>query len=583
MSKGGCVPGPLGYCTQEFGSGTDLSQEKTDPVLDRVEALRLAAANGDLEVVRSLHQTGVDIRSDSDAALRAAAAQGHLDVLRYLHQNGVDVLARGSETFLLAAAHGHVDVVQYLHQNGMDLRTGTDEVLRLAAAHGHLEIVRYIRENGADLWVQREEMLRLAAANGHLATVRYLHEYGVNLSSVRAGGHALRCAAAGGHGEVVKYLHENGATTADLSHEGRACLEAMTAEIAAAPEIYHPSAFWQEVGTGHARLLSWTGEAHFKRTVNQNFFHFIPTDSGDPRIEHLTRLIPSAEVRTRPEYRLESPDCDPALWTSWLPSYQVFQGDRCLQEELYLRWVRALYEFVLMHDPDGVLLRLQEPLLGNPIRVWRGQKLISQDLAHSAWERSVILAGLPHRESPGSLVIAELGAGYGRLGHVLLASADCRYIVFDIPPALCLSQWYLSNLFPEKRLFRFQPFREFSEVEAELSQADIAFCTANQLEKFPERYFDLFINISSLHEMRREQVDLFLSHMARTTRRLIYLKEYESYRNPYDHIIIEHSDYVLPEGWEVVVERPDILNPDFFELLARPSTGSPRRGEGQPD
>ena len=455
-------------------------------------------------------------------------------------------------------------------------------VLCKAAAAGRVRAVRWLHEIGANLRAYDDAPLRLAAANGRLEVLRYLHQNGVDVPQIAAGAEALRLAAAGGHREAVKYLHENGVVTSDLSHEGCSCLKAMTAELAMAPEIYHPSAFWKEVGAGHTLLLSWTGEANFKRTINQNYFDFIPAGSDAARIAPLMRLPPQEEGGAGPGYRLESPDCDPNLWTSWLPSYQIFKGDRRLQEELYTRLVRTLYEFVLTHDHEGILQRLEEPLLGNPIRLWRGPKLISQDLANSVWERSVILGGLRHRDSARPLVIAELGAGYGRLGHVLLASTDCRYMVFDIPPALYLAQWYLSSLFPERRIFRFRPFDSFSGVEAELREADIAFFTPNQLERFPAAYFDAFINISSLHEMRREQIELFLAQMARTTRRLIYLKEYERYRNPYDDITIERSDYVWPGGWEVSLERPDILNPDFFELLARPSAEPlPSSGKGR--
>jgi putative sugar O-methyltransferase len=559
--------GQLGVVRYLHENGVDLHARAN-------EVLRLAAAHGHLEVVKYLHESGADLRADNDALLRMAASEGHLHVLDYLHENGVELAVQNNAALRAAAAQGHLEVVKYLHQNGVDIHTNEVAALRLAAAHGHLNIIRYLRETGTDLGPHKEELLRLAAANGHLATVQYLHEYGADPRSVEAGGEALRLAAAGGHAAVVKYLHENGAVTTNLSEEGRACIEAMNAEISTAPAIYHPSNFWKEVGAGHTQLLSWTGEANFKRTINQNFFNCIPVDPDDPQIVHLSRLVPQAERKTTPGYRLEGPDCDPGLWTSWLPSYQIFKVDPPVQHELYLRLVRALHEFVLAHDSDGFLQRLEEPTLGNPIRLWRNHTLISQDLANSVWERNVIVSGLASRGLPGSLAIAELGAGYGRLGHVLLATVDCRYMVFDIPPALYVSQWYLSTLFPGKRLFRFRPFREFSEVETELSQADIAFLTANQLEKFPPGYFDVFVNISSLHEMRPEQIGHFLGHMARTSRRLIYLKEYKSYRNPYDAITIGRSDYALPAGWDVALERSDVLNPDFFELLAHPEVNA---------
>jgi hypothetical protein len=55
-----------------------------------------------------------------------------------------------------------------------------------------------------------------------------------------------------------------------------------------------------------------------------------------------------------------------------------------------------------------------------------------------------------------------------------LKTTPCRYFVFDIPPALYLSQWYLTTLFPERRAFEFRHFDTFEEIESELSRAEIA-------------------------------------------------------------------------------------------------------------
>jgi len=548
-----------------------LHQNGADLRAEGDAALRTAAAGGHLETVRFLHQNGADPRADNDAPLRLAAANGHLEMVRFLHQNGADLRAEGDAALRTAAAGGHLETVRFLHQNGADPRADNDAPLRLAAANGHLEMVRFLHQNGADLRAEGDAALRLAAGGGHLETVRFLHQNGANLRDA-SGGEALRCAALNGHGEVVNYLHENGAASTDLTQDGQDCIAAMMAEIFAAPPVYHPSEFWTKVGSGHMRLLFWAGEANFKRTINQNYLNFIPASAEDPRIAHVGRVSLEEANADHPEYRMEAPDCDPNLWVSWHPSYQIFREDPRLQRDLYLRLVHSLYEFVLKHDPEGVLHRLEEPLEGNPIRIWRNDRLISQDLANSVWERNAILSGLLPRDLDGPLLVAELGAGYGRLGHVLVATANWRFMVFDIAPALYLSQWYLAKLFPGKRIFRFRRFREFSEIEADVRQAEIAFFTSNQLEKFPDRFFDVFVNVSSLHEMRLDQISHFLALMARTTRKLIYLREYEQYLNAYDKILVDRANYVLPDDWKIALERPDSLNPGFFELLLRRSS-----------
>jgi putative sugar O-methyltransferase len=110
-------------------------------------------------------------------------------------------------------------------------------------------------------------------------------------------------------------------------------------------------------------------------------------------------------------------------------------------------------------DPQRLLERIEEPELGNPFLVrYRGLR-VSQDLCNSIHELYSILG--PDLSTPmRAPAFAELGAGYGRLGYVLMhAVPGASYTVIDIPPALYLSQRYLTTLFPDVPVFRFRPFR----------------------------------------------------------------------------------------------------------------------------
>src|SRR5262249_7532764 len=128
-----------------------------------------------------------------------------------------------------------------------------------------------------------------------------------------------------------------------------------------------------------------------------------------------------------------------------------------------------------------------------------------------------------------------------------------------------LSQWYLTTLFPQRRAFLFRRFEQFEEIESELSRADLAFFTPNQLAKFPPCYFDVFATISSVHEMRRDQISHYMTLMGRTKRRALYLKQQKDYVNPVDDLVIGRNDYPLPVGWVESHERFDLINPGFFE------------------
>jgi putative sugar O-methyltransferase len=524
-----------------------LGRRAENPSME--EAICEAARQGDLNSVRRLHQNGANLQARNNEPLCLACERGHLDILRYLHEhstmpsalsrdlhrNGIKLTARNSEPLCRACANGHLDVVRYLHQNGVTLNVRNNEPLCGAAAAGHLELVRYIHQNGGDIFARDNEPLRRAAAGGHL--------------------------------EMVRYLHEAGAATKLLSTEARNSVEQMREELSAAPNIYHPSAFWVDMGKVNERVLDWSGEANFKRTLNQNYFNFIPTSPDDARMRRMRRLMRHDGQRVAAQYVVEDPDCDPTLWISCYPGYFIFkEPDRIIKRELYREYLALMYEYALQRDRSGVLETLEEPTLGNPIRVHRNGRLISQDIVNSVRERNSILASTD-ADSNTPFMLAELGAGYGRLGYVMLKTTRCRYFVFDIPPALYISQWYLTTLFPGRRTFRFRRFDAFERIESELSQADIGFFTPNQLAKFPSSYFDVFATISSLHEMRRDQISHYMMLMGRTTKFALYLKQQKDYFNPIDNLVVGKDDYPLPGGWCPKWERFDLTNPGFFERI----------------
>jgi putative sugar O-methyltransferase len=225
------------------------------------------------------------------------------------------------------------------------------------------------------------------------------------------------------------------------------------------------------MGNINQRVLDWSGEANFKRTLNQNYFKFIPTAPDDARMSRMRRLARHLGQSMHAKYVIEDPDCDPTSWISWYPSYYIFkEPDRATKCELYREYLALMYEYALQRDRSGLLATLEEPTLGNPIRVYRNRRLISQDIVNSVRERNSPMEA----DSDTRFMLAELGASYGRPGYVMLKTTRCRYFVFDIPPALYLSQWYLTTLIPERRAFRFRDFEKFGRLEA---KAEIAFFT----------------------------------------------------------------------------------------------------------
>jgi len=121
-----------------------------------------------------------------------------------------------------------------------------------------------------------------------------------------------------------------------------------------------------------------------------------------------------------------------------------------------------LWEYTKTVDKENLLENLDEPIEGNPLRIFYRDKLISQDLCNSILEYYSIMNYIPYNKKK-NLTIAELGGGYGRNAFVFLKARKCKYVLFDIPPALYTCQRYLSSIFPELKIFKFRDFKDYSE------------------------------------------------------------------------------------------------------------------------
>jgi hypothetical protein len=108
--------------------------------------------------------------------------------------------------------------------------------------------------------------------------------------------------------------------------------------------------------------LGWSGEGNFKRTLNQNYFNFIPTASGEPRMVRLRRLVPDFTQNALHRYAIEDPDRDPSFWMSFYPSYYIFKNpDGARKLELYREYLALMYEYALRRDCSGWLLPSTNP------------------------------------------------------------------------------------------------------------------------------------------------------------------------------------------------------------------------------
>jgi putative sugar O-methyltransferase len=368
-----------------------------------------------------------------------------------------------------------------------------------------------------------------------------------------------------GYGQVKEILRKLGniRLAAHYGALGHMRVRQMASELRRAQPIYYPSKFWQDLNQVNTAQLRSEGFRNFKRTLNQNYFNWGPNSLRDNQIRNLLRRWN------------EEPEMTPLLATlegdhRLLNMFNQDMLDSPEKARTYAFFVGLLWWLASKNDSENLTGTLEEPTLGNPLRIRLGGRLISQDLANSIREYNVIQE-FRRTDPKKRFRVAEIGAGYGRLAYVFLSASSCQYLIFDVPPALYVSERYLTAALPQKKVFQFRSFDSFELIEEELRAADVAFFTPNQLALLPPAYVDVSVSISALHEMRREQIDNFLSLMGNITKEVVYLKNWSRWHNDSDGVTIDDTTFVLPRPWKVMLERTDLVQDLFTEkLFVRP-------------
>lgn len=334
-------------------------------------------------------------------------------------------------------------------------------------------------------------------------------------------------------------------------------IELMTTEIDRTDALYRPSDFWKMLNEANVKLIDEDGFENFKRTINLNYFNWMPNSFDNNQLRRLLTLW-SQNPSSLP-LRVTTPA--DRYTKSWEMKNWIETDD---QRRTYAFYVGLLWWYTSSDDPSGLTRVLTEPSLGNPIPTTLDGRPISQDLANSIGEYNAIHSTI---ELPATPVFIEVGAGYGRVAYVCLKARPCRYLIFDIPPALAVSERYLSMVLPDHRVFRFRRFERFEEIADELDGCSFGFFTPNQLALFPSGYADVAIAISALHEMRVAQISNYMELFSRVAKSGVYMKNWKTWHNPVDDIVVDGSLYDPGEGWRLALGREHPVQDLFKEKV----------------
>ena len=236
--------------------------------------------------------------------------------------------------------------------------------------------------------------------------------------------------------------------------------------------IRYSSNYWNWLNHQNITQITQFGYENFKQTVARNYFTWV-VQPDHPYARSIQDLAPKLSVRLPEEEMLKV--------------HSLFTSE---ESWIFNRLTAHFLNYILKIGGGPYLEKLEEPLIGNPPCVSYQGRRVSQDIFNSLLE---YLPVSHHCPLDTFSTIIEIGAGCGRTAFTFITlHPQVKYVIVDFPPALYVSQKYLSGVFPEKKVMKFRPFMQFTEVADEYTQADIVFLMPDQLEKLPDRSGDLF-------------------------------------------------------------------------------------------
>jgi putative sugar O-methyltransferase len=355
-----------------------------------------------------------------------------------------------------------------------------------------------------------------------------------------------------------------------------AVLAKMQADYQQGPPVYHASKFWHKLNALNMAWLETDGIENFKRSINNNYFNWMVTAKSTYFRNMLRHYLkrnarhPLAAVSLFLT-QLDGADRRCRTYTNERAQWSVNR----LRRKTYGIYVRLLHDFVANSDTLGLFDQLEEPIVGNPVTITRNGRRISQDICNSYLEYLYIRMALAD-EFRNVRTLCEIGPGYGRLSYVLwrlAMSRETKIILVDIPPALYVAQWYLREVCANATFFMYRDFESFASVEQAFEAATICFLLPHQLSLLPDRYVDLIVNISSLHEMSVGQINNYYELIDRKAR-YFFTKQWLFWENPEDKMIVPAVIYPKKPSWRLVHARLNPVHSDFFEAVFDVTSGT---------
>jgi putative sugar O-methyltransferase len=228
--------------------------------------------------------------------------------------------------------------------------------------------------------------------------------------------------------------------------------------------------------------------------------------------------------------------------------------------------LHLLYQAIKAKDHHDVLDRVSASPTAKSSVEFEGRR-VSWDLLISI-DTMYSLGELDERVWEEPVVLGDLGAGWGRIGHVAKSvNPQLAYVVLDLPESLLVASSFLPRMLPDETFYTYEQNRAITGFTREelLAAGGVRFCGTQDLDRFADGSIDLFVNVASFQEMTRAQVSAYLGIADRTAESVYLQQRRVRPRALPESMISGFDEYDFPARWERRFLRTVPFSDQFFE------------------
>ena len=166
-----------------------------------------------------------------------------------------------------------------------------------------------------------------------------------------------------------------------------------------------------------------------------------------------------------------------------------------------------------------------------------------------------------------NFVILEIGGGFGSLARIIINDKKCKYFLIDLPEANLMSNYYLQNYFPEKKIFNYLDSKD-KLLENVIQNYDIFILPPGILDNQNIK-FDFIINSRSFMEMNKEIIKKYFNLIQSKVNSDGYFLNINRYLKSTVGEDIKFDEYPYDDLWNVKISKKSFLQDKMHFLLAQ--------------